>query len=169
MAEVLIEDIRNHFGITTSVVSDEIVEFALSKAILETKQRIGETLYADLTGGSPSDVLKAGAVEEAVHCFTVARLLRNRYLPFRRGGLVKREQDSGSAAVSAASQVVNEYLTPAEMKKYAEQFREDALQALEDAGISSSLNLYVFTNCNRDPEATDYEQTIPEKTSSAAL
>lgn len=168
MAEVTIADIRNNFGITAAVVADPILTFALEKAIVETKQRIGLAIYADLTGGTPSDALQAEAVEEAVSYFALARLLRNRYLPFRRGGLVKREQDSGSPAIGSASQVVNEYLTPAEMKEFADQFRADAIQALEDAGVSSSLELHEFANLNDDRQSLDYVQTIPEKTSSWA-
>lgn len=168
MAEITVQDIRDRYPIGSSAVPDTAVTFALDSAIVDTKLRIGEATYADLSGATPSSELQASAVGMAVCYFTLARLVRSHNLTFRRGGRVVQEQDAGSPAMGSSSQVINEYLSPKEAKEEADAWEAEAVEVLAEAGVTTESGLYEFTNCNDDRDATDYVQTIPELTSSRA-
>lgn len=69
---------------------------------------------------SDETALRLSRVTRAVYYFSLAEVVLNTNLRIRPSGLVKKEQDSGSPAVSVASQVENEYLSPKETREYAD-------------------------------------------------
>ncbi len=162
MAETAIADIRANFDISESDIGDDAVSFALTQSIREAKQRIGASVYADLTATEPSDELQAESLAEAVSLLTVSRLLANKYLRFRREGLVKREQSTESAGMGS-NNVTNEYLDVDQQVKLSKQLREMAFDSLKLAGLETLGALWTIAVCN--PTGTD-DLTIPQKTSS---
>lgn len=154
MAEVATSDIRANFDILESEVKTAPIDFALRIAIAETKQRIGAATYADLISGTPSDELSAISLEKAVQYLAVSELLKNKFLRFRRGGLVKKEQDAGSPATNQT--IINEYLTPSEMQTLSKAFRDDALETLSLAELNTKKDLLLFVNVNQNIDNTVY-------------
>lgn len=162
MAELVPQDIRDRFDILGTEITDTAIEFALSQAIRETKQRVGLSVYADLVGATPSDELNAETISEVVSYLCVARLLKNKYLRFRRGGLVAQEQSQESAGMGSLN-VTHRYLTPQEQIALADDLKKQAMDALQLAELETKAPTWTILNGNNTDGTS---QTIPQKTSS---
>ena len=160
MAEPTLANIQAHFPV--SEVTESFIEYALAKAAVEVKARVGSDAYADAIAGSPSDLTASAFITEAVELFTMARLMRNTGLRFRRNGFVVKETDAGSPAMSGGSQITNEYLKPSEQIALAEDFRKQAMDALNLAGVSDGKDLHLFVNVSN----TESSSSIRQQTSS---
>lgn len=144
MAAPTLADIQAHFPV--SEVGTSYIEYALEKAAVEVAARVGADAYADAIAGTPTDLTVSAFITEAVELFTMARLMRNTGLRFRKNGFVVKETDAGSPAMGGGSQITNEYLKPSEQIALAEDFRKQAMDALNLAGVSDGKDLHLFVN-----------------------
>lgn len=161
MAEPTRANLQSHFPITE--ITNDQIDYALTKAIAEVKARVGTSAYSDAIAESPTDTTAAAFITEAVELFAIARLMRNTGLRFRRNGFVVKETDASSPAMTAGSQIQNEYLTPKEQREHAENFRTQAFETLELAGIDNGKTLYEFAFVgNTETVASIRKQTSSE-------
>lgn len=136
MPAVVIQDIRDQFQVGKQIKDDQL-QTCLDDGIDTVKSKIGIEAYNQIFAGVAStvedseyldqnttatdeDALRTSRVTRSVIYYTMADLVLNTSLRIRPSGIVKKEQDSGSPAVSASSQVINEYLSPTEAKQYSD-------------------------------------------------
>lgn len=134
MPEPSVPEFRERFGIH-SQIPDTRIEFCLLTALGKVKRKIGQDAYDEIFNSvtpptatlydSPyfdqdgtatnEGLLRTQEVTDAAHYFTAALVVLNTSLYIRPAGLVKREQDAASPAMTSSMQVVNEYLPPDEV------------------------------------------------------
>ena len=78
------------------------------------------------TTTTDEDALRLGEVTDAVMFFAMAEVVANCNLRIRPSGQVKEEQDAGSPAMTASTQIINKYLSPAEVKEWITELRGNA-------------------------------------------
>lgn len=138
MAEVTLTDLKAAFAV--SDIADSRLTFCLGNAITYVKSRIGFDLYKEVFLGGASTIEdgddadsttvnetahRLACLKDAVLYYAMARVLVNANLRIRRAGSVKKEQDAGSPGMNN-SQVINEYLTPAEVSEWRATLLSDA-------------------------------------------
>ena len=160
MAEIATADIQTHFPV--SEIPEAQIDFALAKAAVEIKARIGTDAYADAVASSPEDETASALVLEAVELLTVARLMRNTGLRFRLNGFVTKETDAGSPALGGGSQITNEYLKPQEQIAFAESYRRQAFDNLALARVPNTAGLWTIANASN----TETSDSVRRRTSS---
>lgn len=101
--------------------SSSQVELAIAAAEDELVELVGQAAVTDTLLASPTDAARAARLVRAHKFLAIAIHLVN-------ARNVKREHDTGSAAVSGGM-VINEYLTPKEQKERSDQWRAMALKA----------------------------------------
>lgn len=140
MAEPDSGTVRTRFAVQNTV-SDGRIEACLNESIRSVKRKIGIEAYNEIfdeeetptiedsefldenTTTADEEALRLGQVTDAVYYYTVASLVLNTQLRIRPAGIVKKEQDATSPAISGSTNVINEYISVDEAIKYSNQLR----------------------------------------------
>lgn len=124
-----VDEIRSAFNIGTAF-DDGPIEEAIALAGAVVSKYVGSTVYSDaLLGSSAEDAPRAAMLKAAEGRVAVYYLILNAGTGIRRGGLIKQEQD---AAGPLNGTVINQYLTPKEIRELRDQYLEEALGLLAD-------------------------------------
>lgn len=135
MPEPQVADLKQVFD--TSGIAESRQLSCLNGALRTVKRRLGVEAYGEIFLGDTSTVedseyldentttadeeeLRLGSCTDAVYYYAAACLVLNTQLRIRPAGIVKKEQDPGSPAMSQSFQTTNEYISVAEAKEYAD-------------------------------------------------
>lgn len=150
-------ELRQRFPIATQITEARI-QFAIDIALSDVEDAIGTDIYNEIFAGATSTVedsvddtdttvtneeaTRERKVTNAIYYKSMANLLENVNVRLRAEGSIKTEQDSASPG-AGSKQVVNVYLSPAEIKEMRESLEAKASAWLEPYLIHEEVNTFV--------------------------
>ena len=119
-------DLRSKWGLLESQVSDDLGNDCLSSAYRQIVRECSEeSITLALTNSTDEEKLIHDNLAEAEAYLTIGRIVQRTGLQIRQGGIIIQEQD-GSSGMSEGRTIVNEYLEPWKIERYAQSFFEKA-------------------------------------------
>jgi hypothetical protein len=140
MAAPTVADFQDRFA--TGNLEESRIEGCLYSSLRTVKVKLGVEAYNEIFEGETSTVedseyldenettadeeeLRTGEVTDAAFYYTAACLVLNTQLRIRPSGIVKTEQDAGSAAMGRNMQITNEYISVSDARQYADWLRAE--------------------------------------------